>query len=109
MFKRTRRLVLALTISVLATSVPSVASAPRFEKCKSVRVQLGIEVASVSQRNTSCRFAREFVRSNDNNGLCASSVSKIKGWRVRHTGRGEGDIATLRKGSKTIRTNACST
>lgn len=99
-------LVLAMCAAWAAAS-PSVAAAAVFKTCKAVRVDLGVIVAGVSQRNTSCQFARHFVRRHRLE-LCSLSKSTIKGWRKTITGIGEGLTCTLlRKGSKAVRTNAC--
>ncbi|HEV3486911.1 MAG TPA: hypothetical protein VG106_15980 [Vicinamibacterales bacterium] len=90
-----------------AAAIPSVAPAAGFKTCKGVRVDLGIIRASVSQRNTSCQFARYFVRRHRLE-LCSMSKSTIHGWRKTISVIGEGLTCTLlRKGSKAIRTNAC--
>jgi hypothetical protein len=90
-----------------AAAIPSVAPAAGFKTCKAVRVDLGIIMASVRQRNTSCQFARYFVRRHRLE-LCSMSNSTIQGWRKTISVIGEGLACTLlRKGSKAIRTNAC--
>jgi len=87
-----------------------VRSAQRFKRCKPVKINFGPGItARVSQRNTSCRFARDFVRRNPDDGLCDSTTITVKGWRKTFTRDGEASTLTLRKGSKAIRTNACST
>jgi hypothetical protein len=98
---------LLIAICVASAVIPSVASAARFKTCKTVRVDLGIMVASVSERNTSCRFARDFVRRHRRE-LCSLSKPTIEGWRKSIRGTGEDFICTLlHKGSKAIRTDAC--
>ena len=98
-------LVMAICVAWAAAS-PSVVPASGFKTCKAVRVDLGVILAAVSERNTSCRFARYFVRRHRLQ-LCSLSES-IKGWRRTITAIGEGSTCTLlRKGSKAIRTNAC--
>jgi len=88
-------------------AMPSAATAAGLRACKPIRVPYGIiGVAAVSQRNTSCQFARYFVRTSR---LCSSDESRVKGWRKTFSTPGEGAVLTLRKGSKTIRTNACAT
>jgi hypothetical protein len=90
-----------------AAAIPSVAPAAGFKTCKAVRVDLGVILAGVSERNTSCRFARHFVRRHRRE-LCSLSASTIKGWRKTITGIGQDLTCTLlRKGSKAIRTTAC--
>ena len=100
-------LLLVMAVCVAGTAaIPSVAPAAGFKTCKAVRVDLGVIVAGISERNTSCRFARHFVRRHRNE-LCSLSES-IEGWRKTITGIGEGLSCTvLRKGSKAIRTTAC--
>jgi len=89
-----------------AAAIPSGAPAAGFKTCKAVRVDLGVIVAGVSERNTSCRFARHFVRRHRRE-LCSVSES-INGWRKTITAIGEGLSCTLlRKGPKAIRTTAC--
>jgi hypothetical protein len=89
-----------------AAAIPSVAPAAGFKVCRAVRVDLGVILAGVSERNTSCRFARHFVRRHRLQ-LCSLSAS-IQGWRKTITAIGEGPSCTLlRKGSRVIRTNAC--
>lgn len=103
---RPRLLLVMVLCAAWAAAIPSVSPAAGFKRCKAVRVDLGVIVAGVSERNTSCRFARHFVRRHRLE-LCSLSAS-IKGWRKTITAIGEGLSCTLlRKGSKAIRTNAC--
>jgi hypothetical protein len=101
-------LLLVMAIGVAwAAAIPSFAAAAGFKTCKAVRADLGVILAGVSERNTSCRFARYFVRRHRRQ-LCCLSASTIKGWRKTITAIGEDLTCTLlRKGSKAIRTNAC--
>jgi hypothetical protein len=101
------RLLLVMAIcTAWAAASPPAAPAAGFKTCKAVRVDLGGILAGVSERNTSCRFARHFVRRHRLE-LCSLSES-IKGWRKTITAIGEGSTCTLlRKGSKAIRTTAC--
>jgi len=90
-----------------AAAVPSVAPAAGFTVCPKVRVDLGVIDALVSARNTSCDFARGFVRRHRRQ-LCSVSQSTISGWRKSIMTMGEGvTCTTLRKGSRVIATNAC--
>jgi hypothetical protein len=98
-------LVMAICAAWAAAS-PSVAPAAGFKTCRAVRVDLGVILAGVSERNTSCRFARHFVRRHRRQ-LCSLTES-INGWRKTISAGGEGLTCTLlRRGSKVIRTNAC--
>jgi hypothetical protein len=101
------RLLLVMAIcAAWAAASPSVAPAAGFKTCRAVRVDLGVILARVSERNTSCRFARYFVRRHRRQ-LCSLSES-ITGWRKTIIAIGEGLTCTLlRRGSKAIRTNAC--
>lgn len=86
---------------------PSAAPAAGFKVCPKVRVDLGVIDALVSARNTSCGFARGFVRRHRRQ-LCSTSQSTIGEWRKSIMTMGEGlTCTTLRKGSKVIATNAC--
>ena len=101
-----------LTLLAVAATFPGVSSSAAstsFKRCAPVKVQLGIGVATVSQRNTSCVFARDFVRRNPDQGICDSGTTTVRGWRKTYTNVGESSTLTLRKGAKAIRTNACST
>jgi len=90
-----------------AAAIPSAAPAAGFKTCEAVRVDLGVILAGVSERNTSCRFARYFVRRHRRE-LCSLSKPTINGWRKTITAIGQDLTCTLlRKGSKAIRTNAC--
>jgi hypothetical protein len=91
-----------------AAASPAVAPAAAFKVCPKVRVDLGVIDALVSARNTSCEFARGFVRRHRRE-LCSMSQSTISGWRKSIVTIGEGlTCTTLRKGSRQIATNACS-
>ena len=102
-----------LTLLAVAATFPGVSSSvasTSFKRCAPVKVQFGGGgVASVSQRNTSCVFARDFVRRNPDGGICDSRTTTMRGWRKTYTSVGESSTLTLRKGAKAIRTNACST
>jgi hypothetical protein len=86
-----------------ANPLPDVAAA--YTKCKSVTVNLPAGKAAVSVLNTSCKFGRDFVHKNEST-LCGPEPTK--GWRKKFSGSGELITVTLIKGSKRIRTNACS-
>jgi len=99
-----------LTVSASLAAQPPNAAAAVFKRCKPVKVQFGpVGVANVSQRNTSCTFARDFVRRNRGGGICDSTTTTMRGWRKTYTQVGEASTLTLRKGTKAIRTDACST
>jgi len=104
---RMTSLLLVLTMcAAWAAASPTVAAAAGLKTCRTVRVDLGVIMAAVSQRNTSCQFARHFVRRHRVE-LCSLSKSTIEGWRKSITGTGEDLTCALRKGSRAIRTNAC--
>jgi hypothetical protein len=99
-------LVVAMCAAWVAAT-PSVVAADGFKTCRTVHVELGVIMAAVRQRNTSCQFARHFVRRHRLE-LCSLSRSTLEGWRKTITARGEGlTCVLLRKGSRAIRTNAC--
>jgi hypothetical protein len=72
-------------------------------QCGHVQVGGAIGDASVSERNSTCARAKEFV-SGHKDVLC-SAPEMVEGWLLSQTA--DFQNITLRKGSSTIQTNAC--
>lgn len=99
-----------LAVAATFLGVSSSVASTSFKRCAPVKVQFGGGgVASVSQRNTSCVFARDFVRRNPDGELCNARTATVRGWSKIYKSNGVSSILVLRKGAKAIRTNACGT
>lgn len=87
-----------------ATTRGVLAYTPSYKPCKPVTINLRPTKAQVWIQRTTCSFGREFVRKHR---LWLCDPGRVKGWRKHGSGRGEGFLLTLSKGSKRIRTDAC--